>query len=120
MFLGTPNSVLVSSHFFVCCVDVSQPSLGGEAEHSGGGGGGTGAADKFDTPPLTPLYSGNGGSHVSASCKMSKFHVQDCPGSGMEIHWVKTSRPESKAKPYLERKLPESRYFTSDINRVAN
>lgn len=106
--------------FFVCCVDVSQPSLGGEAEHSGGGGGGTGTADKFDTPPLTPLYSGDGGSHVSVSCKTSKVHVQDCSGSGVDIHWLKTVRSESKAKQYLDRKLPESRYFTSNIDRFAN
>jgi hypothetical protein len=108
------------SHFVVCCVDVSQPSLGGEAEHSGGGGGGTGAADKFDTPPLTPLYSGDGGSHVSVSCKTSKiqatYHQKSSAGSGMEIHWEETAQPESKAKPYLDRKVPESRYLTSNIN----
>lgn len=120
MFLGTHYSALMSSHLFVRCVDVSQPSLGGEAEHSGGGGGGTGAADKFDTPPLTPLYSGDGGSHVSASCKTSKSHAQDWSGSGMESHWPKTLRSESKAKSYPDRKLPESRYFTSHINVVAN
>jgi hypothetical protein len=106
--------------FFVCCVDVSQPSIGGESEHSGGGGGGTGTADKFDTPPLTPLYSGDGGSHVSVSCKTSKSHAQDWSGSGMESHWPKTLRSETKAKSYPDRKMPESRYFTSNNNVVAN
>lgn len=112
-----------SSHFVVCCVDLSQPSLGGEVEHSGGGGGVTGTADKFDTPPLTPLYSGDGGSHVSVSCKTSKiqatYHQKSSTGSGMEIHWEETAQSESKAKPYLDRKLPESRYFIYDINLFA-
>jgi hypothetical protein len=97
----------------VCCVDVSQPSLGGDAEHSGGGGG-AGAADRFETPPLTPLYAGDGGSHALVSTKAVKvqatYHSKCSVGSGMEIHWEETAQPETKTKPHLERRMPESRY----------
>lgn len=95
------------------CVDVSQPSLGGEAEHSGGGGG-SGAADRLETPPLTPLYTVDGSSHVSVSSKGGKiqatYYQKSSVGSGMEIHWEETAQPESKAKPHLDCKMPESRY----------
>jgi hypothetical protein len=95
----------------VRCVDVSQPSLGGDAEHSGGG---SGAADRLETPPLTPLYAVDGSSHVSMSAKGGKiqaaYHQKSSVGSGMEIHWEETAQPESKTKPRLDRKMPESRY----------
>lgn len=95
----------------MCCVDVSQPSLGGDAEYSGGG---AGASDRFGTPPLTPLYSGDGGSHVLVSTKAGKvqatYHQKSSAGSGMEIHWEETAQPETKVKPHLDRKMPESRY----------
>ncbi|XP_021924860.1 protein unc-79 homolog isoform X4 [Zootermopsis nevadensis] len=91
--------------------DVSQPSLGGDAEHSTGG---VGASDRFETPPLTPLYSGDGGSHVLVSTKAGKvqatYYQKSSSGSGMEIHWEETAQPETKAKPHLDRKMPESSY----------
>jgi hypothetical protein len=97
----------------VHCVDVSQPSLGGDAEHSGGGVG-SGAADRLETPPLTPLYTVDGSSHVSVSAKAGKmqatYYQKSSVGSGMEIHWEETAQPESKVKSHLDRKMPESRY----------
>jgi hypothetical protein len=90
----------------VCHVDVSQPSLGGDAEYSGGG---AGAADRFETPQ----YTGDGSFHVLVSTKAGKAqatcHQKSSTGSGMEIHWEETAQPETKAKPHLDRKMPESR-----------
>ncbi|KAJ9575224.1 hypothetical protein L9F63_025823, partial [Diploptera punctata] len=97
--------------------DVSQPSLGGDAEHSvggaGSGGGGGTATDRFETPPLSPLYTGDGSSHVSVSTKAGKVQAlyhQKSTG-GMETHWEEVPQSEMmKTKPHLERKLPESSY----------
>nr|CAD7255823.1 unnamed protein product [Timema shepardi] len=79
--------------------DVSQPSLGGDAEHSGGGG------EKFETPPLSPLYTGNGGgSHVSVSTKGGKMQAMyHQKSASMETHWEEVVQCP-------QRKMPESRY----------
>ncbi|XP_069685618.1 protein unc-79 homolog isoform X4 [Periplaneta americana] len=91
--------------------DVSQPSLGGDAEHSVGG---IGTSEKFETPPLSPLYTGDGSSHVSVSTKAGKmqamYHQKSSAGGGMETHWEEAPPPETKSKPHLDRKLPESSY----------
>ncbi|XP_063244249.1 protein unc-79 homolog [Bacillus rossius redtenbacheri] len=85
--------------------DVSQPSLGGEAEHSGGGGGG---ADKFETPPLSPLYSGDGSAHVSVSTKGGKmtamFHQKS--GGSMETHWEE----EVQCPPRTSKRMPQTSF----------
>nr|CAD7404600.1 unnamed protein product [Timema poppensis] len=82
--------------------DVSQPSLGGDAEHSGGGG------EKFETPPLSPLYTGNGGgSHVSVSTKGGKMQAMyHQKSASMETHWEEVVQCP-------QRKMPESRLHSS-------
>ncbi|XP_068085270.1 protein unc-79 homolog [Anabrus simplex] len=90
--------------------DVSQPSLGGgDPEHSG--------VEKHETPPLSPLYSGDGTSHVSVSTKPGKVQVmyhQKSPGSsGMETHWeeaVQCTQSDNNKVVQVERKMPESSY----------
>ncbi|RZF46360.1 hypothetical protein LSTR_LSTR011144 [Laodelphax striatellus] len=77
--------------------DVSQPSLGVEGgEHGGGGGGG----DKFETPPLSPMYSGDGVATPACKGKTTAIYHQKSPGS-METHWEEdsihfTATPHSK------------------------
>ncbi|XP_039288508.1 protein unc-79 homolog isoform X2 [Nilaparvata lugens] len=61
--------------------DVSQPSLGVDGE--GGGGG-----DKMETPPLSPMYSGDG-AHAPKGKTTAMYH-QKSPGS-METHWEEDS-----------------------------
>jgi hypothetical protein len=54
------------------------------------------------------------------------YYQKSSVGSGMEIHWEETAQPEAKAKPHLDRKMPESRYagflfiFTLTINHTAH
>ena len=101
--------------FIIVVSDVSQPSLGGEPDHSVGGtgsGGGGGTADRFETPPLSPLYTGDGSSHVSVSTKAGKVQAlyhQKSTG-GMETHWEEVPHTEAvKTKPHHDRKMPETR-----------
>lgn len=66
--------------------DVSQPSLGVDGDHN----------ERFETPPLSPMFSGGDGSHASASTKSKtcpSFHQK---GPGMETHWEESTRREGK------------------------
>jgi hypothetical protein len=47
---------------------------------------------------------------AKAGKMQATYYQKSSVGSGMEIHWEETAQPESKAKPHLDRKMPESRY----------
>lgn len=101
------NSSLKISFVIEIITDVSQPSLGGEIDQ---GGPCSGTGEKLETPPLSPLYSVNGTSHVSVSTKAGKIHAlyhQKSLGS-IERYSSSSSKP-----PVADRKLPDSRLFCS-------
>jgi hypothetical protein len=56
--------------------------------------------------------------NTKAGKVQATYHQKSSAGSGMEIHWEETAQPETKAKPHLDRKMPESRYssFSADFH----
>lgn len=70
--------------------------------------------DRVNTPPLSPMYSGDGhSSHVSVSTKGGKmqvvYHQKPLPSTAMETHWeeiVQCSHREKKTN----KKTMDSRY----------
>lgn len=81
--------------------DVSQPSLGTDNEQ----------LDRINTPPLSPMFSGDGQSgHVSVNTKGGKIQVvYQKPSAAMETHWEETVLCSSKDKK-SNRKIADTRY----------
>ncbi|XP_066903218.1 protein unc-79 homolog isoform X4 [Halyomorpha halys] len=79
--------------------DVSQPSLGVDGDHN----------DRFETPPLSPMFSGGDGSHASASTKSKTCPSFQSKGPGMETHWEETTHRDGKLS---SRRHPEYSYST--------
>ncbi|XP_024081973.1 protein unc-79 homolog isoform X2 [Cimex lectularius] len=80
--------------------DVSQPSLGVDGDHN----------ERYETPPLSPMYSGGNGSHVSSiKTKGCGSLYQKAPGS-METHWEEDIN-EGEGK-LSTRRFPEYSYST--------
>ncbi|XP_073986418.1 UNC-79 domain-containing protein isoform X3 [Rhodnius prolixus] len=84
--------------------DVSQPSLGINGDHN----------ERYETPPLSPMYSGGNGSHPSISNKSkgcSGFHQKTT--SSMETHWEEDTTHSSHHEGKLSiRRHPEYSYST--------
>lgn len=74
---------------------MSQPSLGPDEPH---------VNDRLMTPPLSPMYLGDGQSHVPSS-KTSKMQIScyQKPAAfttaSMETHWEETVLPDNKQQP---------------------
>ncbi|XP_017778696.1 PREDICTED: protein unc-79 homolog [Nicrophorus vespilloides] len=72
--------------------DVSQPSLGTDNEH----------IERVTTPPLSPMYSGEGQSvQVSVSSKGGKSQVmytKPSSAASMETHWEEAIQPDKKER----------------------
>ncbi|KAF6204812.1 hypothetical protein GE061_018974 [Apolygus lucorum] len=82
--------------------DVSQPSLGVDGDHH----------ERFETPPLSPMYSGGNGSltNVSLKGKGCSSFTSKGPGS-METHWEEETVHRREGKLSI-RRHPEYSYST--------